>query len=115
MSEKFHCEVERRPEASAAVLRIAGHLAAEAVGDFEKAILPLAGDAGVMKIVLDGAKLAYIASAGLRGLLKAIKDLEKRGGRLYAVNFGKNVVAILRMTGFLSYMDMKQSVEECLK
>lgn len=115
MSEQFHCESERKPEFGAAVVRIVGRLTAASLDDFEKALLPLSADAVIGKIVLDGANLQYIASAGLRGLLKAIKELEKHGGKLYAVNLSKNVASVLKMTGFFPYVEIRSSVEDCLK
>ncbi len=105
---------ERLDEKKAAVLKINGKLDASALGGFEAALLPLAEDAALERIVLDGTGLQYIASAGLRVLLKAIKSMGKRKARLFGAAFNQQIVSVLKMTGFLSYIDLREDAAACL-
>lgn len=105
---------ERMDDKNAAVLKINGRLDAAALGDFEAALLPLAGDAALERIVLDGTNLEYIASAGLRVLLKAIKAMGKRKAKLLGAAFNPQIVSVLKMTGFLSYIELNDNAAECL-
>ncbi len=105
---------ERLDQRNAAVLRIKGRLDAAALSDFEAALLPLAEDAALDRVVLEGTDLEYIASAGLRVLLKAIKAMGKRKAKLLGAAFNPQIVSVLKMTGFLSYIDLKENAAEHL-
>lgn len=98
----------------AAVVKIAGRLDAASIADFEAALLPLAEDAALGRVVLDGTRLDYVASAGLRVLLKAVKAMDQRKAKLLGAAFDPKIVAVLKMTGFLSYIEMRPGVAECL-
>ncbi|MDR3077505.1 MAG: STAS domain-containing protein [Planctomycetota bacterium] len=101
-------------EGGTRVVHIAGRLDAEATADFEAALLPLAEDAGVSRIVLEGSGLVYVASAGLRVLVKAVKGMTPRKAKLLAAAMPETVVSVLKMTGFLSFVDLRKTVDECL-
>lgn len=103
-----------RLENGIAVVRVGGRLDASAVGDFEAGILPLAGDEGVSRVILAGGELEYVASAGLRVLVKAIKSMSARKAKLYAAEFRPETLSVLKMTGFQSFMEIRPTLEECL-
>lgn len=104
---------ERRGD-DGAVLHMGGRLDAASVGDFEEAVLPLAGDAGVMRLVLDFGELEYVASAGLRVLVKVVKEMARRKAKLFGAGLSPETLFVLKMTGFLSFMEIKPTVDECL-
>jgi anti-sigma B factor antagonist len=105
---------EDRREGGIAVLRVDGRLDAAAAGDFEAGILPLAGDAGVTRLILACGELEYVASAGLRVLVKVVKSLAARKAKLYCAELRPEPLSVLKMTGFLSFMAVKQTLDECL-
>ncbi|MEN8175423.1 MAG: STAS domain-containing protein [Pseudomonadota bacterium] len=51
-------------------------------------------------IVLDFSQTLFIASAGLRALLRAAKEAENNGGRLVLCNCSGPVAKVLEITGF---------------
>lgn len=51
-------------------------------------------------LVLDFAALGYISSAGLRVLLVAQKEMNKKKGQLSLVHVNSDVMEVLEMTGF---------------
>jgi len=102
------------PAEGVALLRLAGRLDAAGMADFEAALLPHAENPAVQRVVLDGSGMDYVASAGLRVFLKAIKAMTPRKARLYGAGFGAPVVSVLRMTGFLPFIEMRGRIEECL-
>ena len=58
-------------------------------------------------IELDCAKLEYICSLGLRGLLKLQKESAARGGSLILTHVDGEVLKILRLTGFDRLLDIR--------
>ena len=96
------------------VVRLAGRLDAESAADFEAALLPLAEDASVVRIALEGSGLVYVASAGLRVLVKAVKAMAPRRAKLAAAALPETVVSVLKMTGMLSFVAVHPTVDDCL-
>ena len=67
--------------------------------DLEKEIAPiLQGEA--QTVVLDGAELTYISSAGLRLLLTLQKGMKNKGGSFRLKNIQNEIMEILNITGF---------------
>ncbi|MDR3210705.1 MAG: STAS domain-containing protein [Planctomycetota bacterium] len=106
-------EVET-PSNGIAVVKINGRLDATTVGDAEKILLPLAEDATLNRIIMDGANLEYVASAGLRIILKAVKVMAPRKAKLFAAAMPESVLAVLKMTGFNSFVELRATVADCL-
>lgn len=59
------------------------------------------------RIELDCAKLEYICSLGLRGLLKLQKESAARGGSLILTHVDGEVLKILHLTGFDRLLDIR--------
>ncbi|MDR1535530.1 MAG: STAS domain-containing protein [Planctomycetota bacterium] len=96
------------------VVKMSGRFDAAAVAEAEAVLLPRAGESGVVRIILDCADLEYVASAGLRVFLQVVKALKEREARLYVAGMREMVLSVLKMTGFLSFMEARATVEECL-
>ncbi len=71
-----------RPAAGVAVLIVQGDIDAASAQDFAAAVEPLSRDAAVLRLILDLSGVDYVASAGLRVFLGAIKELRGRKGVL---------------------------------
>ncbi len=108
----FSVETEERGPTGATV-RLRGMLEAKAVPEFEAALLPLAGDERIAGIVLDFSGLEFVASAGLRVFLKAVKEMAPRKAGLYGVGMSGEVLPVFRMTGLLKYIPLYSTVEDC--
>ena len=102
------------PAEDVAVLRLAGRLDAAVMADFEKALLPHAENPAVARVVLEGTAMDYIASAGLRVLLKAVKAMAPRKAKLCGAGLTPAVASVLKMAGFLAFIELRPTVAECL-
>jgi anti-anti-sigma factor len=58
-------------------------------------------------IELDCAKLEYICSLGLRGLLQLKKESAAKGGSVVLTHVEGEVQAILKLTGFNKLLDIR--------
>jgi anti-anti-sigma factor len=96
------------------ILRVDGRLDAIAVTDFSAALMPLAGDADVRRVILDCGALVFVASAGLRVFIMAVKSMKPRGAALYTAAVPDDVAAVFKLTGLQTLMTMKPTVAECL-
>ena len=56
---------------------------------------------------LDLAQVSYLSSAGMRVLLLAAKALQKRGERLRLLNVPQQILSLLNLAGFTSFIDVK--------
>ena len=102
------------PAEGVIVLRLSGRLDAAAMQDFEAILLPHAENPAIKRLILEGAGMDYVASAGLRSILKAIKALTPRKAKLYGAGLLPSVTAVLKMTGFLPFIELRATIEECL-
>ena len=102
------------PAEGVTVLRLSGRLDAAAMADFEAILLPHAENPAVTRVILEGAGMDYIASAGLRSILKAVKAMTPRKAKLYGVGLVASVTSVLKMTGFLPFIELRSTIKECL-
>lgn len=61
---------------------------------------------GVEELILDFAELKYVASAGLRVLLKYQKTMDKKGKEMKIKNVNAEVKEVLDMTGFSDFLNI---------
>ncbi len=61
---------------------------------------------GVSELTLDLEKLEYISSAGLRVLLAAQKEMNKRG-TMKVTHAGETIMEIFEVTGFLDILTIE--------
>ncbi len=64
--------------------------------------------------LLDLAEVPYITSAGLRSLLKLVKLLEGRNGRLALCCVAQPVQDLFKMSGFAAFLNLHDSKEAAL-
>ncbi|MFI5934572.1 STAS domain-containing protein [Actinoplanes sp. NPDC051494] len=83
---------------STVIIKLDGELDASTAGDFRKQI-DIAAETGVERLVLDMAKLTYLSSAGLRGLVFARQKMEDSVS-IVLVQASDEVERTIRMVGF---------------
>jgi anti-sigma B factor antagonist len=92
---------------SAVVLHVEGAVDSNTAPELQTALLRASeGPAG--SVELDLAEVSFMSSAGLRALLLASKALQKRGERLRLSNVPPQIYNVLNLTGFTSFIDVKQ-------
>lgn len=67
---------------------------------------------GRYKIVADFSAVNYMSSAGFRVLLGTLKDCRAQGGDFVLAAPQKNVVQLLEMSGFTSFLKVYPTVQE---
>ena len=82
-----------------------GRLDAAAAPDFAKQLEQ--EQDGISTIVVDLEQVDYIASAGLRVLLKSEQEMEARGGSMKLIHVNENVLVVLQLTGFLDFVTLE--------
>jgi anti-anti-sigma factor len=94
-------EITVAKSADVVTLRLSGKLDATVADAFEEQILGQI-DAGERLIVVDLARLDYIASAGLRVLAFANKRLNSTNGRMAICSLQEPVKEVFDVVGFLT-------------
>jgi anti-sigma B factor antagonist len=91
---------------STTVLHAVGAVDSNTAPELQEALLR-ATEAPTGAVELDLAKVSYMSSAGLRALLLASKALQKRGERLRVSNVPPQILNVLNLTGFTTFIDVK--------
>ncbi len=98
-------EYELQQDEQKLVVTLIGRLDAQSAPELEEAMEKSLD--GITDVVFDMTDLDYISSAGLRILLAAYKLMEKRGGSMKLTNVSEEVVAILKMSGFIAIFEIE--------
>ena len=100
-------EIQKQLENTTLTVALIGRLDAVTAMDLDKE-LKISLD-GVKELIFDLAKLDYIASAGLRILLKYQKLMYKNGNEMKIKNVKVEVKEVLDMTGFSDFLNIIDS------
>jgi len=66
-------------------------------------------------LLVDCSGMQFLSSSGMRALLVAIKESEKRKAKLFFYGFSEEVAHILEMAGLLKHFNHCATKEEVLK
>ena len=97
--------IERTTENGSVVLMLSGELTAMVTEQLNTAIEAAVGENDFL--VLDFADLEYLASAGLRVLLRAKKMLSAKGVKLLIRNGNEDVMSVFEITGFSNILEIQ--------
>ncbi len=106
-------DFQSRREADCTVITIAGKLDAVTAPEYERKMQELI-NCGETRFVLDVARLDYISSAGLRGLLVTAKLLKAEKGELRLANVVGTVKEVFDISGFGSIFRRDDTVAAAL-
>ena len=99
-------QIEKTQEGDIVVLNVSGQLTSATSPEFEAAIN------GVLEtesnLVLDFAKLDFLASSGLRVILSTQKKINTKDGALVIRNVNKVVMDVFEMTGLRDFLNVFQ-------
>ena len=98
-------QVMFQKEGTVLTVRPVGRLDAYAVPSFSEQLEQELD--GISTIVMDLEQVDYIASAGLRVLLKSEQEMEERGGGMKLIHVNENVLEVLQLTGFLDFVTLE--------
>ena len=100
-------EIKKNQSGDSLVVELIGRLDAVTAMDLDKELK--ASLNGVKELIFDLAQLDYIASAGLRILLKYQKLMDKNGFEMKIKNVKAEVKEVLDMTGFSDFLNIIDS------
>lgn len=84
-------------------LELEGHIDSRSAADFEKGLLPIL-DLPRPRVLLDFSRVEYIASAGIRVLLGALKTAKARGGEIRCVGIARSLKEIFDIVGLTAHL-----------
>ena len=91
-------------EGNTCILFIEGRVETMTAPELEQTFIDNAEDCE--KMVFDFSQTEYISSAGMRVILVAHREMEKKGG-LVLRNLSKNVESIIKLTGFGRFVNIE--------
>ena len=104
-------EIIKERDGSALTVKLIGRLDAVRAMQLDKDFA--ATLKGVSNLTLDLAKLDYVASAGLRILLKTQKKMDRQGSMVIK-NVQDSVREVLDMTGFSNFLTLEEKKKKKL-
>jgi anti-anti-sigma factor len=106
-------ELGTSEEQGVAVVAPVGAIDSKSAPEFEKALTKLLAEKK-REIVLDLARLDYVASAGLRVFVMVGKRLQADGGRLALCSVNPSVMKVLEVSGFVALFAIRPSRQEAV-
>jgi len=97
--------IEKTAENDTITLAVSGELTAMTAEQLNMAMEAAIGDAA--NLTLDLKELEYVASAGLRVLLRAKKMLDAKKGSFVIRNVCEEVMNVFEITGFNNMLDIQ--------
>lgn len=97
--------IERTENGEEIILTVEGRVDANTSRELQDAIIT--AFQGSNKLVVDFAKVEYVASAGLRALLLGQKTAASKAGYMKLLHVAEAVMEVLNMTGFASILTIE--------
>src|SRR5574342_660242 len=95
------------------ILTVKGRVDSTTAPELDNALTNLL-DSNRNKIVLNLQAVDYLSSAGLRALVKALKDAQKSGGDLRLASVSAPIESILRTVGMMQMFKMYSNEQEAI-
>jgi len=96
---------------SVSVMKVKGRVDSDTTPEFEHALSQLLGD-NRNKIVLNLQAVEFLSSAGLRAMVKALKDAQKSGGDVHLASISQPIEGILLTVGMNQMFKIFSTSEE---
>lgn len=96
---------------AASVMNVKGRVDSETAPELDSALSNLLAD-GRNKIVLNLQGVDFLSSAGLRAMVKALKEAQGSGGDVRLASVSEPIEVILRTVGMMQMFKMFSTTEE---
>ena len=93
------------------IMKVKGRIDSESAPELDKALSKLFTD-GRNKVVLNLQGVDYMSSAGLRSLVKALKESQGSGGNLRLASVPKEIEGLLLTVGMMQMFKLFSTSEE---
>lgn len=107
-------EVQERKENGVYILVLKGRLDSNTSDQFGEKLYSLI-QAGENKLVLDLGGVDYISSAGLRVIIKSVKDLKRNDGQLCLCSMKDYIREVFDLSGIATILPIHPTLEESLR
>ncbi len=106
-------EVSITEQDGTTIMELAGRMDATTTAEFENATRALLTE-GKTRLLIDMARLEYISSAGLRGILGLVKALKPVSGKVAFCSLLPMTAEVFRISGFNAILTVCGSRQEAL-
>lgn len=103
--------IETENTQNISVMKVKGRVDSDTSPEFDSALSKLLND-NRNRIVLDLQGVDFLSSAGLRAMVKALKDAQKSGGDVRLASVSQPIEVILRTVGMMQMFKMFSTSEE---
>lgn len=107
-------EISRRSENGLPVLSLAGRLNQSSADALHHAAMEIAGDDACRALIVDMGGVDFIASVGIRALIRPSQALAMRGGQLVVANLNPQIHEFFALTGLDKMFRVYDSVSEAV-
>ena len=107
-------KISRSDRGDAVVLALEGKLNQASADTLHAAAMEVAGDSGLKTLVIDMAGVDFIASVGIRALIRPSQSMAMRGGKLAIANLNPQIDEFFRLTGLDQMFRVFTTVDEAL-
>jgi anti-sigma B factor antagonist len=104
-------EINLNQEQGAQVLNLAGKFDTASAVEKEAEFMALVGD-GSDKFLVDFSAVPYIASSGLRILLKIAQAIKAGGGDLYLCSLNSTIAEVFEISGFDKILNVSENKKQ---
>jgi anti-sigma B factor antagonist len=104
-------EIDATVEGTLAVVKPHGKIDFVTSGEVDKKLTELA-DSGAMQFVIDMGDVPFVASAGLRALLKCTQPVQPQGGGIRLASVNQAVREVIEVSGFGEIMPIFEGEAE---
>lgn len=94
------------------VLRLAGRLNQASADALHTAAMDIAGDEDCKALIVDMGGVDFIASVGIRSLIRPSQSLAMRGGKLAVANLNPQISDFFKLTGLDQMFRVYESVAD---
>ena len=105
--------IETNNTQSVSVINVNGRVDSDTAPELDNALTKLLTD-NKNKIILNLQGVDFLSSAGLRAMVKALKDAQHSGGDVRLVSVSEPTEVILRTVGMLQMFKMYSTYEEAV-
>ena len=107
-------KIARQDRNGTVVLVLEGKLNQASADTLHAAAMEVAGDADCQTLVIDMGGVDFIASVGIRALIRPSQSMSMRGGKLAVANLNPQIDEFFRLTGLDQMFRVFNTVDEAI-
>ncbi len=107
-------KIIRKDRGGAVILALEGKLNQASADALHSAAMEIAGDPDCKTLVIDMGGVDFIASVGIRALIRPSQSMSMRGGKLAVANLNPQIDEFFRLTGLDQMFRVFSTVEEAV-